>query len=103
MVVYWNVGTFIDPDDPFPLDLQVAVGKEFQWLISLNKQMDLLALSKIAIQHKEVDTQYSSLNLKKSQLFAGVFKSCFKSRIPFFQICRKQCNFFEVRYVKPQI
>nr|XP_034332757.1 uncharacterized protein LOC105327902 isoform X2 [Crassostrea gigas] len=26
LVVYWNVGTFIDPDDPFPLDLQVAVG-----------------------------------------------------------------------------
>lgn len=102
MVVYWNVGTFIDPDDPFPLDLQVAVGKEFQWLNSLHKQMALLALSKIAIQDKEVDNQYSSLKLT-NQLFAGVFKSCFKSRVPFFRFAEKKYNFCKVLYVKPQI
>lgn len=50
--------------------------------------MTLFALSKIAIQDEEVDNLYSSIKLT-NQLFAGVFKSCFKSRGPCFLDLRK--------------
>lgn len=64
--------------------------------------MALLALSKIAIQDKEVNNQYSSLKLT-NQSFAGVLKSCLKSRVPFFRFAENKNNFCKVRYVKPQI
>lgn len=48
--------------------------------------MTLFALLKI--QDEEVDNLYSSIKLT-NQLFAGVFKGCFKSRGPFFLDLRK--------------
>jgi hypothetical protein len=28
LVASWDVGSFSDPDDPFPLSLQIAIGKK---------------------------------------------------------------------------
>lgn len=56
--------------------------------------MTLFALSKI--QDEEVDNLYSSIKLT-NQLFAGVFKGCFKSRGPFFfRFAENKYNFCKV-------